>query len=139
MATNISKFFLDELHAADQVTIEELVKKAIEQGLKVEDGSDAGSQQLNEDWMMPRWFQQAVQFFLLPQVPDPVAQATPVIVPCNLSEAQVGIYNQWIEAVGADDEYVDDEEEYAILDSIKWKFAPEWRERYPKIDTVGNL
>lgn len=67
----------------------------------------------------------------------------PVIVPVGLTPEQEELYRQWYN----DDDSIEewdcgddgDGGQYGIFDSIRWKFAPGWRKRYPNIPRLGNI
>ena len=57
----------------------------------------------------------------------------PILVPVELSSEQEKVLAEWRSDGGGDWACGFDEGEYLILDTIKWKFGPGWRNLYPEI------
>lgn len=73
----------------------------------------------------------------------PRSKPMPVIEAVDMTEEQEKIFHEWKDPNGdiMNWDCGDDGNggEYGILDSIKFRFAPGWRKRYPEIPVLGNV
>jgi len=59
--------------------------------------------------------------------------AGPILVPVEMTPEQEKVLAEWRSDEGGDWACAFDEGEYLVLDTIKWKFGPGWRNLYPEI------
>lgn len=138
--TNLSEGFIKQLYAKGQVSIAEVADVLQKRGEKLQ----AAEHAYEERYMLCHGLEDVVAWLLKPQKKRPRDKATPVIEPADMTEEQTQIYNTWIDP--SDNSLTewdcgDDGEggEYAILDSIKWKFANGWRAMYPEIELLDYV
>lgn len=135
--TNLSDRLIKQLYAKGQISIQEVADDCIKRGETLH----ASEGRYEERYMICLGLEDCVRWLLLPQKPTPKSKAVPVIEVCEMTEEQTKVYNEWIGDGGDDWDSGDDGMggEYGMLDSIKWKFAPGWRKRYPEIESLDRV
>lgn len=140
--TNISEFFLNQLHKKGKLSICECVKVMSEAGETLH----ASEGEYKEDYMLAMGLEQIVAYLLTYW--ENVGKCdlrwqrggrklSAVIEPAEeLNDEQAKIFSQWVED-GPEFEW--DEKEYHILDNIQFKFTKDWETRHDEIDPLGNV
>lgn len=133
--TNISEAFNRQLYAKGTVTIAEVAAHCGKHGETVH----ASEGEYDEDYMI-RMSLENVLDFLLSHDED---EGGPFIVAVDMTPEQEKIYKEWRSGkVCMDWDCGDDGNggQYGILDSIKWRFAPGARKKYPNdLPVLGNF
>lgn len=141
--SNLSDFFIRRLFAKGKLSIYDCVQAMLKKKVTY----NASEAVYVEAYMISMGAEEAVRFLWKYDAPDgetildDIVEAAdrdeeftgPIIVPVSLSPEQQHILQEW------DQENVQEPEEYEILDSIAWKFAPGWRNKYPEIPRLGRV
>lgn len=128
---NLSRFFVRRLYAKGKLSIKEATEAAIKAGEKAE----AGEGDYEGPEMVSHFFELIISFLRCHRGPRtekyPQGEADPVIVPVEpLTEAQSAALAEFdSDDYGGFGSY--DDPETVAFDSIRWKYAPGWRAKYP--------
>lgn len=134
---NLSKFFIRRLYAKGKLSIREATAAAIAAGEKAEASEGA----YDQAEMISLFFEIIISALRNHRGPReahyPAGRADPVIVPAFLTSNQ----KQLLQKYDAEELYLDgyDDPETKLFDSIKWKFAPGWRAKYPDIPHLTSI
>jgi len=139
--SNLSDFFVKRLFAKGKLSINDCVQAMLKKG----ETYNASECAYEEESMLSMGTEEAVSFLREFDAPpgntvlDKMVSAVdgkftgPIIVPVSLSAEQRRILVMWPEGE------VTEPEEYEALDSIQWKYAPGWRNKYPEIPRLGRV
>lgn len=155
---NISDFFVRRLYAKGSLTIRECVDALMRAGEKLH----AAEGEHDDAPTISLGVEEVVAYLAEKTHPTPRARAKqrraaddaarrlggrrkengPVIVPVDLTDAQSEVLDEWLRHGPGDKWDCGDDGlggEYGVLDSVRWRFAPGWRNRYPNIPRLGHV
>ena len=148
--SNLSDFFIRRLFAKGKLSIHDCVQAMLKK--KVTYNASEGTYE-GED-MLSMGTDEAVRFLVDYDAPpgetvlDKLVSAVggkftgPIIIPAaDLTAEQQRVLQEWGTDSMAEWDCGDDGSggEYGALDSIPWKFAPGWRNKYPEIPRLGSV
>lgn len=126
--TNITERFLKQMVSKGSVSMAEVADDLVRRGETL----SASECDYDERYMLLFGLEQVVDWYRrIDSLGQPFNE--PVIIPHELTPAQQQMLLEWDTDQAADDRSWTDawtEERQALLDSIRWKFAPGWRARY---------
>ena len=135
--TNICVRFIKGMVAKGSISMKECADDLEKRGETL----NASEGKYTERYMLLMGLEQIVDWYRR------YAHREPVIVPHEITKEQEEMLDQWDNNTGPDGDWSDswNEERQAVLDSIRWKFAPSWRHQYqyhkdkfPILDYVSN-
>lgn len=140
--SNLSEFFVKRLYAKGKLSVADCVEAMKKKRVKLQASEGA----YEDHHMLCLGLEQFLQFLIEFNPPKPVLdrlanhenEATdgiygPVVKPDKLSKRQEAVLRLWLL------EGLDEPDDYEILDSIEWRFAPGWRNVYPHIPMLGRV
>jgi hypothetical protein len=125
--SNISDFFVKRLYAKGKLSVQETVDALQKAGETVH-----ASEGSYDDPYMLAFALSEILTFMLGWEDGPIIEAV------DLTDEQEPVLEAWLED-GEDAFGNADETLTALFDSIKWKFSPGWRKRYPDIPRLGSV
>ena len=141
--SNISDFFIRRLYAKGKLSVRECVD-ALE---KAKEPLRASEGYYHDRPMLSMGTEEVIAF--LAGQPNYLAHVNcchkhefPWIIPHELTPEQKKLFDEWWDGgIGCDWDCGDDGEggEYALFDSIRWKFAPGKRKLYPEIPRLSHV
>jgi hypothetical protein len=135
---NLSQLVIRQVYAKGKVSLREMTEFAIKKGEWVH----ASEGDYEEYGMISMMLSEIVNYYLHGHKYTPQSEATPVLEACDMDERQKKIYDEWVEDGEAFEQWRADEgdpdAEYNVFDSIKWRYAPGWRKRYPDLPLLEH-
>lgn len=138
---NLSKLVVRHVYAKGKASIKELTDFAIKKGETVH----ASEGEYEDFAMIEMTISEIIAFYLEGHKFTPQSVPTPIFEPCKecLSERQLQILQEWLDADEAFDEWSVDLEDsasdYCQFGAIPWRFAAGWRKRYPDLPLLEHI
>lgn len=134
---NLSEAFVRRLYAKGKVSIKEVAEACLQKGETLH----ASEGEYEEKFMICHGLEDVVLYLLSAHKFTPRSKPTPVIEPVGMTEEQERIFEEWATDAMFDWDCGDDGEsgQYGVLDSIQFRFAPEWRKRYPDVPLLESV